>query len=137
MRPHLFFFFTKSLCTTVFLFSFGPLAFLYTTHSWDRFPGNYQVSETILLLHTRYIFWGNDQQSTFFYKHSVFNLRLEHALVFHKFSLKICLRYVYLRTLKRANFMIWPTPDGSELVEGIKMKKILKFVPSRLLISLT
>ena len=33
--------------------------------------------------------------------------------------------------------MILPTPGWSDLVEGIKMKKILKFVPSRLLISLT
>ena len=32
--------------------------------------------------------------------------------------------------------MIWPTPEGSDLVKGIKMKKILKFVPSRLLKSL-
>ena len=46
-----------------FSFSFKPLAFLYTTRIWDKFPGNYQVSETFLLLHTRYIFWVNDQQS--------------------------------------------------------------------------
>ena len=50
---------------------------------------------------------------------------------------KICLKYAYLRSLKRENFMIWPTPEGSELVKGIKMKKILKFVPSRLLKSPT
>ena len=54
-----------------------------------------------------------------------------------KFFANPALKYAYLRTLKRANFMIWPTPDGSELVKGIRMKKILKFVPSRLLISLT
>ena len=29
--------------------------------------------------------------------------------------------------------MIWPTPDGSEVVKGIKLKKKLKFVPSSLL----
>ena len=45
-------------------------------------------------------------------------------------------KYAYLRTLKGENSMIWPTPSGSELVEGIRMTKILKFVPSRLLISL-
>ena len=46
-------------------------------------------------------------------------------------------KYAYLRIFKRAIFMIWPTPEGSELVKGIKMKKILKFAPSRLLKSLT
>ena len=53
-----------------------------------------------------------------------------------KFVINLALKYAYLRTLKRANFMIRPTSDGSDLVEGIKMKKILKFVPSRLLMSL-
>ena len=33
--------------------------------------------------------------------------------------------------------MISPTSEGSDFVKGIKMKKILKFVPSRLLLSLT
>ena len=37
----------------------------------------------------------------------------------------------------KANLMISPTSEGSELVKGITMKKILKFVPSRLLKSLT
>ena len=46
-------------------------------------------------------------------------------------------KYANLRTFKRANFMIWTTSEGSELVKGITMKKILKFVPSRLLKSLT
>ena len=32
----------------------------------------------------------------------------------------------------RANFMILPTPEGSVLVKGIKMMKILKFVPKSL-----
>ena len=32
--------------------------------------------------------------------------------------------------------MVWHTPESSELVKGIEMKKILKFVPSRLLKSL-
>ena len=45
-------------------------------------------------------------------------------------------KYAYLRTFKRANLMVWPTSERSELVKGIKMKKILKFVPSRLLKSL-
>ena len=45
-------------------------------------------------------------------------------------------KYAYLSTFKTAYFMIWPTPEGSELVKGIEMKKILKFVPSRLLKSL-
>ena len=39
-------------------------------------------------------------------------------------------KYAYLRTFKRANFMILPTPEGSKLAKGIKMKKIFKFVPS-------
>ena len=47
------------------------------------------------------------------------------------------LKYAFLRTFKRANFMIELTSKGSELVKGIKMKKILKFVPSRLLKSLS
>ena len=46
-------------------------------------------------------------------------------------------KYANLRTSKRANFMIWSTPKGSELVNGIKMKKILNFITSRLLQSLT
>ena len=44
-----------------------------------------------------------------------------------KFSTISVSKYASLRTLKRANF------KGSELVDDIKMKKILKFVPSRLL----
>ena len=36
----------------------------------------------------------------FFINIVLFNLRLEYASVFHKSSLKICLRYAYLRTLK-------------------------------------
>ena len=54
-----------------------------------------------------------------------------------KFFANPALKYAYLRTLKRANFMIWPTPEWSDLVKGIKMKLILKCVPSRLLKSLT
>ena len=54
-----------------------------------------------------------------------------------KFFTKPASKYAYLKTFKRANFMIWPTSTGSELVKGIKLKKILKFVPSRLLKSLT
>ena len=45
-------------------------------------------------------------------------------------------KYAYLRSLKRANFIIWPMPKGNKLVKGIKIKKILEFVPSRLLKSL-
>ena len=45
---------------------------------------------------------------------------------------KSCLKYAYLRTLKKENFMIWPTPGGSELAEGIRMKTILKVVPSNI-----
>ena len=62
-----------------------------------------------------------------------FNLRFEYAYVFHKSSLTICLKYAYLGTFKRANFMIRPTPEGSELVKGLKMEKMLKFVSYRLL----
>ena len=54
-----------------------------------------------------------------------------------KFFTNPASKYAYLRTLKRANFIIWPTLEGSELAKGIKMKKILEFVPSRLLKSLT
>ena len=39
-------------------------------------------------------------------------------------------KYAYLRTFKKANFMILPTLEGSVLVKGIKMMKILKFVPN-------
>ena len=46
-------------------------------------------------------------------------------------------KYTYLRTFIRANLIIWPTPEGSELVKSTKMNQLLKFVPSRLLISLT
>ena len=52
-----------------------------------------------------------------------FNLRLECAYVFHKSSLKICLKYAYLRTFKRENFMILPTLWGKELVEVTKVKR--------------
>ena len=54
-----------------------------------------------------------------------------------KFFTNPASKYAYWRTLKIANFMILPTSEGSEFVKGIKMKKILKFVPSRLPISLT
>ena len=47
-----------------------------------------------------------------------------------KFFTKSASKYAYLRTFKGANFMIWPTPKGSKLVKGIKMKKLLEFVPS-------
>ena len=74
----------------------------------------------------------------FFFISIVFsNARLEYASVFHKSSLKICLKYAYPRTFKGANFIIWPTPEDSELVKGIKMKKLLEFAPSRLLKSQT
>ena len=54
-----------------------------------------------------------------------------------KFFTNRALKYAHLGTFKRANFMIWPTSEGSELVKGIKMKKIVKFVSStKLLISL-
>ena len=54
-----------------------------------------------------------------------------------KFFTNPASKYAYLRSLERENFMIWPTPGRGELVEGIKIKKILKFVPSLLLISVT
>ena len=73
----------------------------------------------------------------FFISIVFFNARLEYASVFHKSSLKICLKYACLGTFKGANFIIWPTPEDRELVKGIKMKKLLKFVPSRLPKSLT
>ena len=61
----------------------------------------------------------------FFYKHSVFQSEARICLSFSQIEpqnmLKICL----------------PTSEGSELVKGIKMKKILKSVPFRLLKSLT
>ena len=60
-----------------------------------------------------------------FYEHSVFQSEA-----------RICINYTYLRILKRTNFMIWPTLEESEMFEGIKMEKSLKFVPSRLLIPL-
>ena len=54
-----------------------------------------------------------------------------------KFFINPASKYAYLRTIIRANLMIWPTPEGIELVKGIKVKKILTFVPSRLLKSPT
>ena len=51
-----------------------------------------------------------------------------------KLFITLASKYAYLRTFKKANFIIWPTP---ELVKGIKMMKILEFVPSRLLKSQT
>ena len=54
-----------------------------------------------------------------------------------KFFTNPASKYAYLRTFKIADFMIWSTLEVSELVKGIKMKKIVKFVPSRLLESLT
>ena len=59
----------------------------------------------------------------FFISIVFFNLRLEYPSVFHKSSLKICLKYGYLRTFKRANFMILPTPVTREFIESMKMKK--------------
>ena len=69
----------------------------------------------------------------FFYKHGVFQSEARICLSFSQIQpqnmLKICLS----KHIERANFIISPTLGGSELVEGIKMKKILRFVPSRLL----
>ena len=53
-----------------------------------------------------------------------------------KFFTNPASKYAHLRTFKRPNFVIWPTPEGCELIKVITMKKILKFVPSKLLISL-
>ena len=48
--------------------------------------------------------------------------------------LKICLS----KNIQKSKFNDYiPTPEESVLVKGIKMMKILKFVPSRLLKSLT
>ena len=65
-----------------------------------------------------------------------FNLRLEYALVFHKYSLKISLEYAYLRTFKRTtlNDLIHTWGDG--VVRGYQNEEIIKCVPSRLLKSL-
>ena len=46
-------------------------------------------------------------------------------------------KYAYLRTFKIAKFMILSNSEGSVLLKGIKMKKILKFLPCRLLIPVT
>ena len=54
-----------------------------------------------------------------------------------KFFTNPASKYAYLSIFKRANFIVWPTPEGSELAKGLKMKKIMKFVPLRLLKSLT
>ena len=54
-----------------------------------------------------------------------------------KFFTNPASNYACLKTFKRANFMILPTREGSGLVKGIKMKKTLKFAPSRLVKSLT
>ena len=43
VRPHFFFFFTKSLCTTVFLFLLWTSGFSVQDSHLDKFPGNYQV----------------------------------------------------------------------------------------------
>ena len=51
------------------------------------------------------------------------NLLFEYASVFHKSSLTICIKHAYLRSFKRANFMIWPTSGVRDLAEGIKIKK--------------
>ena len=68
-----------------------------------------------------------------FYKHSVLNLRLEYASVFHKSSLKICLKYAYLRTLKRGNFHDLTQAWTKGVCKGYEYKEILKFLLSRLL----
>ena len=73
----------------------------------------------------------------FFYKHSVFQSEAGICLSFSQIQPQNMLKIAYLRKFKRVNFMVWPTLEGSELVMGIKMNKILKFLPSRLLKSLT
>ena len=57
----------------------------------------------------------------FLYKRSVFESEGWICLFFQKSSLKIYLRYDFLRTFKRANFMIWPMSEKREFIEGIKM----------------
>ena len=41
-----------------------------------------------------------------------------------KFFTNPASKYAYLRSLERANFIIWPTPGRGESVKGIKIKKI-------------
>ena len=59
----------------------------------------------------------------FFYKHSVFQCEARISML--KFFTNLASKYAYLETFKRANSMMWRTP------EGIKIKKILKCVPPR------
>ena len=47
-----------------------------------------------------------DLTHVFFISIVFFNLRLEYALVFHKSSLKICLKYAYIKTFIGQNVMI-------------------------------
>ena len=65
-------------------------------------------------------YWPWFSITCFFYKHGVFQSEARICLSFHKSSLKICLKYAYLRRFKRANFLIWPTSRGR--VEGIKKR---------------
>ena len=58
---------------------------------------------------------------------------LMNKVEFGGLSLLIC----FLKIFKRVKFLILPTPEGSALVKGIKMMKLLNIVPSRLLKSLT
>ena len=71
----------------------------------------------------------------FFYKHSVFQSEARICLSFSQ-SLKLCLKYAYLRTFKEDNFMFY-SRLGEGVGRGYQNEEILKCVPSRLLKSLT
>ena len=74
----------------------------------------------------------------FFYNHSVFQSEAQICLSFSQIQPQIMLKICLSNNIKKkTNFMIRPVPEGREVVKGIKMKKILKFVLSRLLKSLT
>ena len=62
--------------------------------------------------HVRYVM----KVYVFFISIVFFNLRLDYPEVFYKSSLKICLKYAYLRPFKRANNIIWRTSGGDRVV---------------------
>ena len=76
------------------------------------------------------------QYMFFFNKHSVFQSEARICLSFSQIQpqnmLKICLS----KKVERSKFHYLTHAGGRELAEGIKMKNILTFVPSRLLKSL-
>ena len=69
----------------------------------------------------------------FFYKRSVFQSEAQICLSFSQIQPQNMLKVCLSKNIQKSKFHDLTYAEGSKLVKGFKMKKMLKFVPSRLL----